>query len=662
MSRVANSFLSSYCIVLSSRVVCAPATRVLPSGSNAVASEAEGSWASSSRRQAPSRRPLPSRHPPLRATSARGGATPSSTRSTRAASRTATATASATSRASARRLPYLADLGVDAIWFTPWYRSPLADGGYDVADYRAIDPAFGTLEEAERLIAEAAAVGIRTIVDIVPNHVSVEHAWFQAAIDSAARLPGAGAVLVPRGPRPAAATRCRPPGRRPSPARRGRGRPTPTAHPASGTCTCSHRTSPTSTGTTPTSAASTRRSSGSGSTGASPASGSTPRPCSSRTRRCPRSRASPVRANTPTPTATSCTRSTAAGGRSPTAIPGTRVLVGELWIEDVERFAQVPPAGRAPHGVQLRLPGPAVGRREPARVHRRHARRPRPRRRAGHLADLQPRRDAAGDPVTGRRTPRSRSPASGAAPRPISTSGDVGHARRHSSAPRCPARSTSTRARSWASRRSRTCRSSSCRTRCTSAREGVDPGRDGCRVPLPWSGDRAPFGFSPDGARHEPWLRQPEGWAALTVEAQLADPESMLNLYRSALRIRRLDAQLGDGSLHVAPVRGRGARVRTRRPGSCASPTSRRPPSSCRSRARCSSPAHDSTTGDCRPMRRPGSARTRQPGRRPARRQGKRHEEELMTTACRVRRQPGDIPPGRQRRSAQGPSRRSHKA
>ena len=57
------------------------------------------------------------------------------------------------------RLPYLASLGIDAIWFTPWYRSPLADGGYDIADYRAIDPAFGTLEEAEQLIAEAAASG-----------------------------------------------------------------------------------------------------------------------------------------------------------------------------------------------------------------------------------------------------------------------------------------------------------------------------------------------------------------------------------------------------------------------------------------------------------------------------------------------------------------------
>ncbi|MEV8569265.1 glycoside hydrolase family 13 protein [Streptomyces sp. NPDC051322] len=80
------------------------------------------------------------------------------------------------------KLPYLAGLGVDALWFTPWYLSPLADGGYDVADYRTIDPAFGTLGEAEKLIAEARELGIRTIVDIVPNHVSDQHAWFRAAL------------------------------------------------------------------------------------------------------------------------------------------------------------------------------------------------------------------------------------------------------------------------------------------------------------------------------------------------------------------------------------------------------------------------------------------------------------------------------------------------
>lgn len=80
------------------------------------------------------------------------------------------------------KLPYLRDLGVDATWFTPWYASPMEDGGYDVADYRAIDPAFGTLREAENLIGEALELGIRTIIDIVPNHVSDQHPWFQAAL------------------------------------------------------------------------------------------------------------------------------------------------------------------------------------------------------------------------------------------------------------------------------------------------------------------------------------------------------------------------------------------------------------------------------------------------------------------------------------------------
>ena len=79
-------------------------------------------------------------------------------------------------------LDYLAQLGIDAIWFNPWYPSPMADGGYDISDYRDIDPAFGTLHEAEALIAEAHALGIRVIIDVVPNHGSDEHAWFKAAL------------------------------------------------------------------------------------------------------------------------------------------------------------------------------------------------------------------------------------------------------------------------------------------------------------------------------------------------------------------------------------------------------------------------------------------------------------------------------------------------
>ena len=80
------------------------------------------------------------------------------------------------------RLPYLQRLGVDAIWISPWYPSPLNDGGYDVSDYRDIHPMFGTLADAERLLADAAEHGIKVIVDLVPNHTSSEHPWFRAAL------------------------------------------------------------------------------------------------------------------------------------------------------------------------------------------------------------------------------------------------------------------------------------------------------------------------------------------------------------------------------------------------------------------------------------------------------------------------------------------------
>ena len=83
------------------------------------------------------------------------------------------------------RLPYLRDLGVDAVWVTPWYPSPMNDGGYDVADFRDISPEFGTLAGADALIRDAHAAGLRVLLDIVPNHTSHRHAWFAAALASA---------------------------------------------------------------------------------------------------------------------------------------------------------------------------------------------------------------------------------------------------------------------------------------------------------------------------------------------------------------------------------------------------------------------------------------------------------------------------------------------
>ncbi|MBB1242992.1 glycoside hydrolase family 13 protein [Streptomyces durbertensis] len=81
-----------------------------------------------------------------------------------------------------RRLPYLAELGVDAVWLSPFYASPQADAGYDVSDYRAIDPMFGDLHDADALIREAHDLGLKIIVDLVPNHSSDQHEWFQQAL------------------------------------------------------------------------------------------------------------------------------------------------------------------------------------------------------------------------------------------------------------------------------------------------------------------------------------------------------------------------------------------------------------------------------------------------------------------------------------------------
>ncbi len=83
------------------------------------------------------------------------------------------------------RLTYLRDLGVDAVWLSPFYTSPQADAGYDVADYRDVDPLFGTLADADALLETAHGLGIRVIVDLVPNHSSDEHVWFQSALAAA---------------------------------------------------------------------------------------------------------------------------------------------------------------------------------------------------------------------------------------------------------------------------------------------------------------------------------------------------------------------------------------------------------------------------------------------------------------------------------------------
>ncbi|HDY7466149.1 TPA: alpha,alpha-phosphotrehalase, partial [Vibrio vulnificus] len=80
------------------------------------------------------------------------------------------------------KLEYLKHLGIDAIWLTPVYQSPMVDNGYDISDYYRINPQFGTMADFDELLEKAHQLGIRLIMDIVVNHTSTEHAWFQSAL------------------------------------------------------------------------------------------------------------------------------------------------------------------------------------------------------------------------------------------------------------------------------------------------------------------------------------------------------------------------------------------------------------------------------------------------------------------------------------------------
>ena len=88
-----------------------------------------------------------------------------------------------------QQMDYLERLGIEAIWLSPFYPSPLVDGGYDVADYCDVDPRLGSLDDFDDMIAAAHARGIRIIVDIVPNHSSNQHPWFKAALAAGSGSP-----------------------------------------------------------------------------------------------------------------------------------------------------------------------------------------------------------------------------------------------------------------------------------------------------------------------------------------------------------------------------------------------------------------------------------------------------------------------------------------
>jgi alpha-glucosidase len=452
------------------------------------------------------------------------------------------------------RLPYLADLGIDAIWFTPWYASPLADGGYDVADYRAIDPAFGSLEVAEALIGAAADFGIRTIIDIVPNHVSDQHAWFQAALAAGPGSPERDRFWF-----------------RPGRGEHGDDAPTNWR---------SHFRGPTWTRTT----------NPDGSPGDwylhlfSPEQPDLnwEHPDVRREheailrfwfdRGVAGIRIDSAALLVKDPTLPDALDESDLGNhpnidrdelheiyRSWRAVadsyPGTRILVGEIWLPDVERFTRYLRPDELHTAFNFDFLGrpwdPAAFRESIDSTLAAHAP-------VGAPATWVLSNHDVTRPVT--RYGRADSSFSFAAKRAgVPTDLALGRRRARAAALLAAALPGSLyiyQGDELGLEEVQDLPQHQLRDPMYVRSGGRDPGRDGCRVPLPWSGDAPPFGFSPAGATSEPWLRQPASWSASTVAAQREDQGSMLNLYRTALDIRRRETGLGDGPMtwHPSPV------------------------------------------------------------------------------------------------------------
>ena len=270
---------------------------------------------------------------------------------------------------SARGCRTCSELGVDAIWLTPFYPSPGADHGYDVADYIDVDPQFGTLADFDELLADAHELGLR--VTSTSSRTTPRTSTRGSGTRSPTRSPDR-ALLSGRAERRAAEQLAV----ERSAARRGRstsGRGEYYLH-------LFAPEQPDLDWHNPAGARGVRaRSCASGSTAASTASGSTSRTGSSRTRRSPtRPSRSRSRRSRPTgarrSTSRRCTRSTAAGGGSPTRTRASAMLVGEIVFSEPERVAPYVAARRAAPGVQLHAPLPAVGRGADPRDDRRRLR------------------------------------------------------------------------------------------------------------------------------------------------------------------------------------------------------------------------------------------------------------------------------------------------
>jgi alpha-glucosidase len=441
------------------------------------------------------------------------------------------------------RLPYLADLGIDAIWFNPWYPSPMDDGGYDVSDYRDIEPAFGSLAEAEKLIEEAHNLGIKIIIDIVPNHCSDEHPWFAAAVQA-----GRGSVERQRfwfddgrgehGELPpnnwqsrfggSAWTRVT----------------EPDGTPGQWFLHLYSSRQPDLNWTNPAEHAEfvdiLRFWFNRGVDGfrIDVADGLVKQDglpdVSDPNGRLPYSDLDGVH------------EIYREWRRIADSYPDKRVFVGEMWLPDPLRFAMYlrPDELHSAFNFDfLSCPWDATRLREVvdatlaahAPVHApatwvlsnhdvtRHVTRYGRADTSFSFADRQ--HQAPTDLALGTRRARAAALLGMALPGGVYVyqGEELGLAEVEDLPDEVREDPVFKRTK------------------------GADIGRDGCRVPVPWSGTAPPYGFNATGT--PPWLPQPANWAASTVEAQTGDPASMLELYRSALKLRRAEPPLGDGEL-----------------------------------------------------------------------------------------------------------------
>jgi alpha-glucosidase len=450
-------------------------------------------------------------------------------------------------------LPYLAALGVDAIWFNPWYPSPMSDAGYDISDYRDIEPVFGTLADADALISEAHAHGIRIIIDIVPNHGSDQHPWFAEALaaapGSAARdrfwfragrgrageLPPNDWQSIFGGP---AWTRISEPGGLPGE-------------------WYLHLFAPEQPDFNWANAAVRQEFEDvlrfwfdRGADGIRIDSGALLTKDPRLPDMGPDEPSAPAHPYLDRDDVHDIYRSWRALSDQYPA----RVLIGEIWLPDAVRLARYVAPGELhtvfnfpflscpwdagqlrsviDHTLELHaLAGaPAtwvLSNHDVDRIVSRYGR-------ADTAFSLQRRRYFHNFPVDlqlGTRRARAAALLTMALPGTVYVYQgeelglwevqDIPDELRQDPIWRRTA--------------------------------GADPGRDGSRVPLPWSGKEPPFGFSPPGAASEPWLPQPKEWHDLTVEAESGRADSMLELYRRALRIRRDEPALGDGPMSWRP-------------------------------------------------------------------------------------------------------------